>query len=91
MYVFVRLFRHTNRMHQRDWRAWSTWVVILVLVWVIAWIIAEAIPVFNNLLSLVVCLAWRSSRALTDEFSQASLFASWSTCMYRPNPLSSNG
>ncbi|RJE24820.1 amino acid transporter [Aspergillus sclerotialis] len=55
-YVFVRLFRNTDRMHRRDWRTFSSWAGILAMVWIIAWIIAEAIPVFNDLLSLVASL-----------------------------------
>lgn len=53
-YVFVRLFRKSNLMHRRDWTAWGIWTGIVLGLWIIAWIIAEAIPVFNNLLSLVV-------------------------------------
>jgi hypothetical protein len=34
----------------------GSWVGITVILWVIAWIISEAIPVFNTLLSLIVSL-----------------------------------
>lgn len=49
-------------MHKRDWVAISSWVGIALALWILAWIIAEAIPVFSNLLSLIVryhvfCLA----------------------------------
>ncbi|OBT71058.1 hypothetical protein VF21_10254 [Pseudogymnoascus sp. 05NY08] len=53
-YVYVRIFRGSRRMHQRSLLAVGSWVGIAVLLWTIAWIIAEAIPVFNNLLSLIV-------------------------------------
>lgn len=42
-------------MHKRDLVATGSWVLIGLATWIVAWIIAEAIPVFNNLLSLVVC------------------------------------
>lgn len=42
-------------MQKRDWVAVGSWIGIAFGLWVIAWIIAEAIPVFNNLLSLIVC------------------------------------
>ncbi|OAX83240.1 hypothetical protein ACJ72_02400 [Emergomyces africanus] len=55
-YLYVRLFRGTNRMSQRSWTSVGTWVGMTIVLWVIAWIIAEAIPVFNNLLSLITAL-----------------------------------
>lgn len=42
-------------MHQRTLLATGTWVAISLSIWVIAWVIAESIPVFNDLLSLIVC------------------------------------
>lgn len=41
-------------MHKRDLIAVSSWIGIAFGLWVIAWIIASAIPVFSNLLSLMV-------------------------------------
>jgi hypothetical protein len=41
-------------MHKRDFTAVGSWVGIAAGLWLVAWIIAEAIPVFNNLLSLIV-------------------------------------
>jgi hypothetical protein len=41
-------------MSKRDWVAVSSWIGIAFGLWTIAWVIAEAIPVFNNLLSLIV-------------------------------------
>ncbi|KAK2774530.1 hypothetical protein FQN53_003650 [Emmonsiellopsis sp. PD_33] len=55
-YIYVRLFRGTNRMSQRSLLSIGTWVLLGVVLWVVAWIIAEAIPVFNNLLSLITAL-----------------------------------
>lgn len=43
-------------MHKRDWVATGSWIAIGAVVWLLAWIIAEAIPVFNNLLSLIASL-----------------------------------
>ncbi|KAF9884236.1 hypothetical protein FE257_001968 [Aspergillus nanangensis] len=55
-YVYVRLFRHSDRMHKRDLVSTGSWVLIGLGLWIIAWIIASAIPVFNNLLSLIASL-----------------------------------
>ncbi|OJD26356.1 hypothetical protein ACJ73_02271 [Blastomyces percursus] len=55
-YLYVRIFRGTDHMSRRSWTSIGTWVGLATLLWVIAWIIAEAIPVFNNLLSLITAL-----------------------------------
>lgn len=55
-YIYVRLFRGTDRMHKRDMVAIGSWVAIGFTCWVIAWIIADAIPVFSDLLSLISSL-----------------------------------
>lgn len=52
--LYIRIFAGTDRMHKRDWIATGSWVGIALALWVIAWVIAESIPVFNNLLSLIV-------------------------------------
>jgi len=54
-YIYVRIFRGTDHMHKRSLLSLGAWVGIALVLWVIAWVIAEAIPVFNNLLSLIVC------------------------------------
>lgn len=41
-------------MHQRSFLSIGSWVGIALAVWTVAWIIAESIPVFNDLLSLIV-------------------------------------
>ncbi|KAJ5105517.1 hypothetical protein NUU61_002864 [Penicillium alfredii] len=51
--IYIRLFAGTDRMHKRNW--------------VIAWIIVSAIPVFNNLLSLICGLGlYSSGKAIHD-------------------------
>ncbi|KAJ5641483.1 hypothetical protein N7490_005483 [Penicillium lividum] len=55
-YVYVRIFRGTDRMHKRDMIAISSWIGIALGMWVLAWIIASAIPVFSDLLSLITAL-----------------------------------
>ncbi|KAJ5936213.1 hypothetical protein N7454_005511 [Penicillium verhagenii] len=55
-YVYVRIFRGTDRMHKRDTLAISSWIGIALCMWILAWIIASAIPVFSDLLSLITAL-----------------------------------
>lgn len=54
--VYVRVFRGTNVMHTRSFRGISAWIGITLAFWILSWIIAEAIPVFSDLLSLVSAL-----------------------------------
>ncbi|KAK2744140.1 hypothetical protein FQN57_004400 [Myotisia sp. PD_48] len=55
-YIYVRIFRGTNKMSQRSLLSIGTWVLLTTILWVLAWIIAEAIPTFNTLLSLITAL-----------------------------------
>lgn len=54
--IWVRVFRGKEMMHQRSWVSFGIWSVIVCCLWVLAWVIAEAIPVFNNLLGLITAL-----------------------------------
>lgn len=53
-YIYVRLFRSTGQMQKRNLLSSGSWVGIALILWIIAWVISEAIPNFNNLLSLMV-------------------------------------
>ncbi|KAK4948101.1 hypothetical protein LTR10_013155 [Elasticomyces elasticus] len=55
-YVYVRLFRGTRHMSQKSLLSIGTWLGITLAMWVVAWIIAESIPNFNNLLGLISSL-----------------------------------
>lgn len=55
-YIFVRLFRGTRHLTARSWLSFGSWAGIAAILWLIAFIIAESIPVFNDLLSLVSAL-----------------------------------
>lgn len=41
-------------MHKKSFVGIGTWIGIGGLLWVLAWIIAESIPGFNDLLSFIV-------------------------------------
>lgn len=55
-YIYVRLFRGTDRMSKKSWGSFGIWALIVVVLWTLAWIIAEVIPVFNDLLGLISAL-----------------------------------
>lgn len=46
--IYVRLFRGTRHMHESTWLSVGTWVGIVLALWIVGWIIAESIPVFNG-------------------------------------------
>lgn len=70
-------------MHKRDLVAVGSWIGISFVLWVIAWIIAEAVPVFSDLLSLIVCFYLAPMLQFfllaTDMVPQTALFGSWFT------------
>ncbi|KAK1148492.1 hypothetical protein N8T08_009497 [Aspergillus melleus] len=55
-YIYVRLFRGSDKMHRRDLVSIGSWVAICLFVWLVSWVVAESIPVFNDLLSLISAL-----------------------------------
>ncbi|KAI1610235.1 transmembrane amino acid transporter protein-domain-containing protein [Exophiala viscosa] len=57
-YLYVRLLRNRtdDLMHQKSWKSYGIWVGICTGSWLAAWLIAEAVPVFNDLLGLTSAL-----------------------------------
>ncbi|KAL1628021.1 hypothetical protein SLS56_006062 [Neofusicoccum ribis] len=56
-YVWVRLWRHNpGRMHEKRGLPLLSWIGICAASWLVAWIIAEAIPSFSLLLGLISAL-----------------------------------
>ncbi|KAK4135085.1 hypothetical protein BT67DRAFT_449331 [Trichocladium antarcticum] len=55
-YIFVRVFAGTKHMAKRTTLGVIGWLGITAGIWIIAWIIAQSIPVFSNLLGLVCAL-----------------------------------
>ena len=55
-YVYVRKFKGTPMLQSRGWKAKAWWSGIAAALWIAAWLIAEAIPVFNDLLGLTSSL-----------------------------------
>ena len=55
-FVFFRIFRNSHHRHSHTITAWSVWTAIVAVTWIFAFIIAEVIPFFNDLLSLMSSL-----------------------------------
>ncbi|KAJ5368408.1 uncharacterized protein N7496_008168, partial [Penicillium cataractarum] len=52
--IYIRLFRGSDHLHKRSVLSVGSWIGIALTLWVVAWVIAEFIPSFNDLLSLIV-------------------------------------
>ena len=55
-YLFLRLFRDTKHAVRRTKLSTVSWFGITFGIWLLAMIVAESIPVFNSLLSLISAL-----------------------------------
>ncbi|KAJ5713746.1 Amino acid transporter transmembrane [Penicillium malachiteum] len=55
-YIYFRLCAKSDLIHQRSFKSIAIWIGLGVTCWVVAWIIAEAIPVFSDLNSLISAL-----------------------------------
>lgn len=69
-------------MHKRSFVGIGTWIGIGGLLWVIAWIIAESIPGFIDLLSFVVCFACSHDGFTLLTCQKSALFGSIFSCMF---------
>ncbi len=55
-FVFFRIFENSRHKTSHTVIGWATWAGILALTWILAFIIAEVIPFFADLLSLMSSL-----------------------------------
>ncbi|KAB5576098.1 amino-acid permease [Coniochaeta sp. 2T2.1] len=55
-FVFFRIFQNSRHKNEHTLVGWGTWAGILLLTWILAFIIAEVIPFFSSLLSLMSSL-----------------------------------
>ncbi|KIJ51173.1 hypothetical protein M422DRAFT_157876 [Sphaerobolus stellatus SS14] len=55
-FVFFQIFHNSRHRHSNTVIGWSVWAGIIATSWAVAFIIAEAIPFFSDLLSLMSSL-----------------------------------
>ena len=55
-FVFFRLFRESKHRHSNTLVGWAAWAGIVAATWVLAFVIAEVIPFFSDMLSLMSSL-----------------------------------
>ena len=71
-FIFFRIFEGTRHKGNHTVMGWSVWAGILAISWIVAFIIAEVIPFFSDLLSLM--------SSLFDSFFG---FIFWGTAYFR--------
>jgi hypothetical protein len=54
--VFFRIYANSEHRYSNTWTGWFTWSGIIAVTWVLAFIIAEIIPFFSDMLSLMSSL-----------------------------------
>lgn len=55
-FIFFRIFHNSRHKSEHTVIGWATWAGILLATWLLAFVIAEAIPFFSSLLSLMSSL-----------------------------------
>ncbi|KAI3337112.1 amino acid transporter [Xylariaceae sp. AK1471] len=55
-FVFLRIFHNTRHKNENTVVGWASWAAILLVTWILAFIIANSIPFFSSLLSLLSSL-----------------------------------
>lgn len=55
-FIFLRLFGKTEHVAKRTVFGTVAWILLMLTLWGLAFVIAESIPIFNSLLSLVAAL-----------------------------------
>lgn len=70
-YIYIRVWKNTNVVHQTNLKSLGSWVAICAGLWVLAWILAESIPSFNALLGLIAALfgVWFSCKSTSAYLS----------------------
>lgn len=61
MYVVaMRWMKATDQVTDRSVKSWGTWIGCVTLYWVIVWVISNAIPIFDSILSIssATTIAW---------------------------------
>lgn len=61
MYVVaMRAMKSTHQVTDRSVKSWGTWFACVTLYWVIVWVISNAIPIFDSILSIssATTIAW---------------------------------
>lgn len=58
--IFVRIFRQSRHLHSHTVAGWTTWILLVFLMNVAAFVLAVGVPIFNYLIGIAASLfaAW---------------------------------
>ncbi|KAK9899096.1 hypothetical protein P389DRAFT_43887 [Cystobasidium minutum MCA 4210] len=52
-YIFRRIMRGSRHAHSHSVVGWGTWLAIIVVLWIVAWVLGETIPSMGDFLSIM--------------------------------------
>lgn len=55
-FIHGRIYENSIARYINTAKGWATWIMVVTVITLLAWVVAEAIPFFNELLSLTGCL-----------------------------------
>lgn len=55
-YMYINTLRNSHLLTSKSWKAWGIWMLMVVIMWVVGFIVAELIPFFNALLTIISAL-----------------------------------
>ncbi|KAF4980235.1 hypothetical protein FZEAL_3714 [Fusarium zealandicum] len=84
-YVYVEVMKHfklTSEMTTNNVRSWSIWMTIVTVFWILCFILSNAIPVFDSILSIAsaTTISWFTfgfSAVFWFHINWGRLFSSW--------------
>lgn len=84
-YIFIIAMRRMNSLHEvtsNTTKSWSTWLISVTSFWIIVFILANAIPVFDSILSITsaTTISWFTygfSAVFWFHMNKNNLFANW--------------
>jgi hypothetical protein len=84
--VFFRIYAKSEHRYSNTLKGWFVWSGIIAITWVLAFIIAEIIPFFSDMLSLMSSLFGElffpdASQLCTDRFKTAGSGSSTGLCV----------
>lgn len=91
--IYVRMWRGTNVMQERSLKSVGSWAGICAATWIIAFVIAGAVPVFHQLLGLIGALfsTWFTlgiPASLWFYLNKGRYFLNWKkTCLFVVNVI----
>lgn len=84
-YIYVEIMKYMNITHEitsNSILSWSIWTVVATIFWILCFIISNAIPIFDSILSITSCTtyawsAWGISALFWLHMNKGEYFSNW--------------